>query len=188
MKVLAVMGSRHNGNTSEIVNYFEKELKSLDPSLEFEYLYLADLNFPFCTGCHNCIFIGEDKCPHYGVVKGIEERMMAADGVVLATPGYMFSVQGYMKNFLDHVAYNCHRPKYFGKPIYFLSAATKWQKKSVFAPMETWGGGAGFRKAGSTFVEMYPFPASEKETQKKRAILRKAAIQFHKALLYDGPI
>jgi multimeric flavodoxin WrbA len=188
MKVLAVMGSRRNGNTTEIVNFFEKELKGLDASLEFEYLYMADMDLPFCTGCHNCIFIGEDRCPHYRTVKVIEDRLLAADGVILATPGYMFSVQGYMKNFLDHVAYNCHRPKYFGKPIFFLSAATKWQMKSVFAPMETWGGGAGFRKAGKTFVEMYPFPASKKETQKKRAVLKEAAARYHKALLYKGPI
>ncbi len=188
MKVLAIMGSRRNGNTAEVVGFFERELKKTVPSLEFEYLYLVDLKFPFCTGCHNCIFIGEDKCPNHTIVKGIEDRILRSDGVVLATPGYMYSVQGYMKNFLDHVAYNCHRPKYFGKPIYFLAAATKWQKRSVFTPMETWGGGAGFRKAGSTYIEMYPFPTSEREMEKKRETLRRAAKDFHKALIYKGPI
>jgi hypothetical protein len=188
MKVLAIMGCRKNGNTEEMVRFFSRELQGMDPAFEVEYLYLTDVNLPFCTGCHNCIFIGEEKCPHHRIVKDIEDRMLASDGVILATPGYMFSVQGIMKNFLDHVAYNCHRPKYFGKPIFILSACSRWQEKGVFIPMETWAGGAGFRKAGKAFVEMYPFPLSEKELEKRRIVLRNAAAKFHKALRYNGPI
>lgn len=146
MKILSIIGARRSGNTSEVVTYFEEQLARTMP-VEYERLYLCDHGLEFCIGCHACIFTGEHGCPHAAAVKTIEDRMMAADGLVLASPGYMFSVTGIMKTFLDHVAYNCHRPKYFGKKIYLLSACIRWQRKSVFAPMETWASAAEFAKA-----------------------------------------
>lgn len=113
---------------------------------------------------------------------------MAADALVLASPGYMFSVSGIMKNFLDHVAYNCHRPKYFGKKAYLISSCTKWQEKSVFAPMETWLGGAGFNLVGKTFVEMLPFPLRENELGKIRSKIEKAASKLYEALIKEQEI
>jgi len=142
-KILAIMGSSKTGNTTELVKYFEKSIANYG-NVDFEYLYLSDYGLPFCTGCHNCIYIGEEKCPHYNIVKEIEQKMLDSDAVILASPGYMYSVTGIMKNFLDHVAYNCHRPKYFGKKIMLISSCTKWLTKSVFTPMETWAGAAGF--------------------------------------------
>lgn len=181
MKILVILGTRKNGNTEEIVKYFEKKTCELI-ECEFEYLYLHDYNIDFCTGCHNCIFIGEDKCPHYSDVKLIEDKILYSDVVILATPGYMFSVTGIMKNFLDHVAYNCHRPKYFGKKAFLISSCTKWQEKSVFSPMETWIKGAGFSFAGKVYVDILPFPLNKEEINKRRKTLEKAAKKFHSEL------
>ena len=75
MKILAIMGCRKDGNTSEIVKHFESKMKSLG-EVNFEYLYLSDYPIDFCVGCHNCIFIGEDKCPHYDGVKAIEDKIL----------------------------------------------------------------------------------------------------------------
>ena len=41
--------------------------------------------------------------------------MMASDGVVFATPNYSFHVSGLMKLFVDRLAFNFHRPRFFGK-------------------------------------------------------------------------
>lgn len=187
MKIVAVMGSSKNGNTTEVVQYFEKKLTER-LRCEFEYLYLSDYPLDFCVGCHNCIFTGQDKCPHHPVVKAMEDKMIAADGIILATPGYMFSVTGIMKNFLDHVAYNCHRPKYFGKKAFLISSCTKWQVKGVFIPLQTWVTAAGFRLAGKLFVEMLPFPLREKELDKKRRMIAKAAARFAGELQRKGEI
>ncbi len=54
MKIIAVMSSSKSGNTTEIVNYFEKQLKVMT-DVVFEYLYLSDYTIDFCVGCHNCI-------------------------------------------------------------------------------------------------------------------------------------
>ncbi|MFZ5987853.1 MAG: flavodoxin family protein [Bacillota bacterium] len=181
MKVLTIIGSTKYGNTSEIIRYFKEQLKSLG-SYEFEDIYLQDIKIDFCTGCHNCIFIGEDKCPDYREVRIIEDKISSADILILSTPGYMFSITGIMKNFLDHVAYNCHRPKYFGKKIFFISSCTKWQEKSVFTPMQTWGSASGFRFVGKVYVDMLPLPLSEKEINKRRRKIEVAAISFNKTV------
>ena len=181
MKIIAVMGSSKNGNTTEIVKYFEKQLTQKMPC-DFEYLYLSDYPLDFCVGCHNCIFSGEAKCPHYMKVKAIEDRLLTANGVILATPGYMFSVTGIMKNFLDHVAYNCHRPKYFGKKAFLISSCTQWQEKGVFIPMQNWVTAVGFRLAGKLFVDMLPFPLNAKEMDKKRQKIARAAAGFAREL------
>ena len=94
----------------------------------------------------------------------------------------MFSVSGLMKNFLDHVAYNCHRPKYFRKKAYLISSCTKWQEKTVFTPMETWASGAGFLIAGKLYIEMLPFPLNEIELDKKRKKIKKAANDYYKKI------
>lgn len=181
MKILVIMGSSKNGNTTEIVKYFERKLTEY-VSCDFEYLYLNDYNIDFCTGCHNCILTGEDKCPHYLHVKAIEEKMLYSDATILASPGYMFSVTGIMKNFLDHIAYNCHRPKYFGKKAFLISSCTKWQEKSVFTPLKTWVLGAGFTFAGKVYIEMPPLPLNEKALNKIRKKLEKAVAKFHAML------
>lgn len=187
MKLLAIMGCAKNGNTTEVVKYFEKKLMD-SIECEVEYLYLMDYNIDFCTGCHNCIFIGEDKCPHSIEVKMIEDKILNFDGVILATPGYMFSVTGIMKNFLDHVAYNCHRPKYFNKKAFLIANCTKWQEKSVFTPMETWVKGSGFTLSGKIYVDMLPFPMNKKEMDKRRKLIEKGTINYAKELSKENQI
>ncbi len=186
MKILALIGGSKFGNTNRAATYFCKNLIE-HTGCEIEYIYPADYKIDFCVGCHNCIFLGETKCPHHTQYAPIEKKLMEADGVILASPGYMFSVTGVLKNFLDHVAYNCHRPKYFGKKAYILGNFTKWQEKSVFTPMETWLLGAGFEVCGKTYVDLLPFPLTEQELDKRRVKLKKAADTFSKRLLSDKP-
>ncbi|PKM96211.1 MAG: hypothetical protein CVU84_00405 [Firmicutes bacterium HGW-Firmicutes-1] len=188
MKILVINGARKAGNTVEVVRYFEQMFKKESEkdgklTFDFEHLYLSDHHIDFCIGCHQCIFYGEDKCPHALKVKEIEEKILLADAIVLASPGYMFSVTGIMKNFLDHVAYNCHRPKYFGKRAFLISSCTKWQTKGVFIPMETWASAAGFNVVDKVYVDILPFPMSKVELDKRRTKLEKAAHSFYKAMI-----
>ena len=185
MKITAVVGARKNGNTEEIVRFFARALEEKleeKTEAEVEILNLYDYPVPLCTGCHSCILRGEESCPHRGAVRPIEEKLTASDGLILASPGYMFSVTAVMKNFLDHSAYNCHRPKYFGKPAFILSACTKWQEKGVFIPLETWASGAGFTVAGKAYTDLMPFPQVESDLEKKRLHLKRAANTFATAL------
>jgi multimeric flavodoxin WrbA len=83
--------------------------------VEFDYLWLKEANLGQCSGCHACIRFGEEKCPLKDDRAAIEARMLAADGLILATPVYAMQVSYLMKTFIDHFSYLWHRPRFFGK-------------------------------------------------------------------------
>lgn len=114
MKILVIMGSPHKGETLAGVKKIEEHMQSIGP-VEFEYLWLKDIHFKQCTGCHACIRLGESRCPLRDETSEIEARMHAADGLILATPVYSQQVSYLMKIFIDRFAYLWHRPRFFGK-------------------------------------------------------------------------
>ena len=59
MKVLAIMGSpRKKGNTYKVSRMVEESMKKLG-KVEFEYVFLKDLNIKTCLGCQVCFNKGE---------------------------------------------------------------------------------------------------------------------------------
>ncbi len=122
MKILAIMGSpRKKGNTYKVVQEIEERMKEMG-DLEFEYLFLKDANLEPCRGCHTCLLKGEDLCPIDDDRPKIEEQILNSDGVILASPVYLFNVSALMKKFLDRFAYVCHRPRFFNQ--YLMSVST----------------------------------------------------------------
>lgn len=129
MKVLAIMGSpRSMGNTYKITKLVEKRIKELG-NVEFEYVFLSDINLNMCLGCRTCMDKGEEFCPLKDDRVLIEDKIKSVDGVIFASPTYVGNVSGLMKNFIDRFAYVCHRPCFF---------------KSAMAITTSGGGGAGF--------------------------------------------
>jgi multimeric flavodoxin WrbA len=116
MKILAIIGSPRKGETYHAVQMVEQKLKSLG-EVEFEYLWLKDANLKDCLGFHVCIMRGEEKCPLKDDTAAIEAKIMAADGIIFASPVYALSVTALMKKLLDHFCYLWHRPKFFGKYV-----------------------------------------------------------------------
>lgn len=116
-RIVAVIGSYRKKETLKIVQDFELKLKNTD-MVEFEYIILKDFNLQMCRGCFICLTKGEEFCPlkdddREHIVNKIKE----ADAVVFATPNYSLQVTAIMKNFLDRIAYNFHRPCFFNKPL-----------------------------------------------------------------------
>ncbi len=185
MKITAVIGSSKQGHTSEVMQFILSAMQRALPEAGIETMFLSDYQIPFCTGCHRCIFHGEQHCPHHSSMNPLEEKLLASDGVILASPGYMFSVTGIMKNFLDHAAYTCHRPKYAGKSLLCISACTVWQKKSVFAPMKAWGDASGFASVHQAYAELLPLPMQAKALNKQKKRLCRTAEKFAESLKRD---
>lgn len=116
MKILAIIGSpRKKGNTYKLVKDIEKKLLGLANDINFEYLFLSDVNLEMCKGCFNCISKGENLCPINDDRELIEKRILGSDGVILSSPGYMWNVSALMKNFMDRIAYSMHRPKFLNQ-------------------------------------------------------------------------
>jgi multimeric flavodoxin WrbA len=116
LKILAVNGSRRkNGNTSYLIQSL------LSPSdkggAQTEIIFLGDYNIDACTGCEGCGSSWECviKDDFAQIVKKIDE----ADGIVLASPTYWYSVTSDMKRFIDRcyslIQFPVNRKEWIGR-------------------------------------------------------------------------
>lgn len=121
MKILAIMGSPRKGDSFRVTQMIEERMKKLG-EVEFEYLFLKEANLGNCTGCHNCILTGEEKCPLRDDRDWIKGKMEEADGIIFVSPVYAQNVTALMKNLIDHFSYLYHRPCFFGKKAMGLAA------------------------------------------------------------------
>lgn len=158
MRILALVSSqRKKGNTARIVQMIEQHLQAIAAHqrvpLEFETLYLGDLNIQFCRGCRSCFDRGETKCPLKDELPAIRAKLDAADGLILASPVYVDDVNGIVKNWMDRLAYVCHRPAFGGKCAYPIAtvggSSTSHALRTMNAALLTWGfhlfGQAGYK-------------------------------------------
>ncbi|WP_251859433.1 NAD(P)H-dependent oxidoreductase [Clostridium sp. Marseille-Q2269] len=114
MKCLVIHGSPRRGHTWDVLNIAEKEMKR-NGQIQFEHIELAKENIINCVGCFNCIFKGEDKCPHKESMTKIVDKIEKSDALIVTSPVYSMQVTGLLKNFIDHMSYNFHRPRFFTK-------------------------------------------------------------------------
>ncbi len=117
MKLAAICGSPHKGNTFEILGM----LAQAHPEVDFKILMLSELDLKDCFGCYSCIDNGEESCPHQDDRDVIIEAMEAADGVIFASPTYARTVSALMKKFVERTSFLAHRPIFFGKSAMALA-------------------------------------------------------------------
>lgn len=138
MKYVIINGSPRRKNTWKIVEQAKANLNG-----EFEEIHLMKEKIPLCRGCYKCIVEGEEKCPHRDKIKPIVDKMIEADGIVIACPVYAMNVTALLKNFLDHTAYFYHRPEFFTKKaLVVVSTAGAGQKnvaKYIDETLRHWG-------------------------------------------------
>ena len=98
MKILAIVGSpRPKGNTNYLVDQALEEVSKL--GIETEKIVLSDYQVNPCLGHDNCASL--DSCLQKDDTAAILDKFCQADGVILATPVYYFSVTAQMKAFMD---------------------------------------------------------------------------------------
>jgi multimeric flavodoxin WrbA len=113
-RVVAFVGSGRKGFTYAATVQFLDHLKAMG-GVETELVRLSDYHIGTCRGCCACMTRGEEFCPLKDDRDLLIGKIMAADGVVLATPNYAFQVSGLTKVFLDRLGFVMHRPRFFGK-------------------------------------------------------------------------
>ena len=114
MKILAIHGSMRKGNTYGLTKEILNRLAS-KPGVTVTEISVADLELPYCLSCHTCFSRGEEHCPHYGAMRGVEEAILECDGFIVSGASYMRALNAPMKNLMDHMSYWYHRPALFGK-------------------------------------------------------------------------
>jgi multimeric flavodoxin WrbA len=102
MRILGVVGSpRVEGNTERVV---AEALKAAEEDgAETELLRLADRDVKPCDACLSCRKTGECRIPDD--FTSIFEKMVQADGIILASPVYFSSATPQMKALIDRAGY-----------------------------------------------------------------------------------
>jgi multimeric flavodoxin WrbA/putative sterol carrier protein len=87
--------------TTFMVNHFCKGAKSA--GAQIDYIKLKDMKIHPCTGCYTCWTRTPGECIFDDDMTDLRLKFRKADLVVFASPLYIFSVTGIMKNFLDRL-------------------------------------------------------------------------------------
>lgn len=118
-KVIAILGSRRKGRTRSNLDEIKGILSEND--IELEIINLYDYNIEDCIGCERCL--NKDRCFFGDDVEMIMDKLNEqADGIIMASPVYMWGVSGRMKTFIDRTSRWYMRPELYGRP--YISLAT----------------------------------------------------------------
>src|SRR5512142_1139660 len=121
-KVTAFVGSARRKNTYKAVVQYLNNLQSLG-DVDTEIVVLTSCNLGICRGCQLCVNKGEELYPLKDDRDILFGKIDASDGVIFATPNYIWNMSGIMKVFLDRFGFAIHRPRFFGKA--FTSIVTQ---------------------------------------------------------------
>jgi len=183
--VLVISGSpRPGGNTYKITKFLEDKVCALGAAT-FEYLWLKDIDLGYCGGCLLCMRKGEERCPRRDDSIGLRDKMLAADGIIFASPVYVHTVSALMKNFYDRFAYLCHQPRFRDKAAMFIVTTELTGGRETLDymrfPAFTWG----FKIAAALDVVYPGFINGGKYRAQVLGQISRAAEQFHAALNSD---
>ncbi len=101
MKILTLLGSPHKrGNTSKILNLFDKSVHELGHSVSRMDVASEKLNG--CLGCGTCKKPGKEfKCVQEDTANSIFSQMIDSDKIVYAAPLYCWDFPAQMKALID---------------------------------------------------------------------------------------
>jgi len=101
MKVIAFNGSaRKDGNTAILVNTVFKELKKA--KIETELVQLAGKKISGCIACGKCFEKKNKRCVVANdILNECIEKMLEADGIILASPTYFADISANMKALIE---------------------------------------------------------------------------------------
>lgn len=122
MKIIGISGSPRRGNTEWMLKTLLEE--AAINKAEVELLLLRKLNVRMCLGCLACEEGGRERkgiCKIKDDMAEIYPKLLGADAIVLATPGYFEMLSGLLKNFLDRTC--AIWPRLEGKKIAGLAVA-----------------------------------------------------------------
>ena len=122
MKILGISGSPRKGNTEWMLGKLLE--MAAQNGADVEMLLLRKMDVRICRGCLTCEEGGKERkgiCKIKDDVTEVYPKLLAADVIVLATPGYFEMLSGLLKNFLDRTCPIW--PRLEGKKIAGLAVA-----------------------------------------------------------------
>jgi multimeric flavodoxin WrbA len=105
MKVVAFNGSpRKDGNTAALVRYVLSELEKEE--IETETVQVGGKSIHGCIACGKCFENKDRKCViEKDIVNDCIEKMLEADGIILASPTYFADLTPELKALIDRAGF-----------------------------------------------------------------------------------
>jgi multimeric flavodoxin WrbA len=105
MKVIAFNGSaRQDGNTAILIRRVFSELEK--QGIETELVQLAGQPIHGCRACGQCVKNKDRRCAvDDDIVNACIEKMLVADGIILASPTYFADLTSETKALIDRAGY-----------------------------------------------------------------------------------
>ena len=146
MKILLISSSPRKEKSQTL--FLAKEvLRGCTDSVESEIIHLRDYKIEFCRhceGCHKKIL----QCPIEDGVRSILEKMLDAEGIILASPNYINQVTASMKALFDRSSHFIHCKRLSGKYIAGVVSSGSGQDKEVLDYIEYYSHTCGAQYAG----------------------------------------
>lgn len=147
MRILLISSSPHKEKSStfllaqEVLKGLPKEGTGVD------IIHLADYDIGFCTHCEAC----HKKilnCSIKDSVAVILQKMLEADGIILASPNYINQVTGSMKTLFDRSAHFIHCKRLLGKYIAGVVSSGSGYNREVLDYIKFYGHTCGAQYSG----------------------------------------
>lgn len=105
MKVVAFNGSpRKDGNTATLIRHVLDELER--EGTETETVHIGGKSIHGCTACGKCFENKDKKCViDKDIVNDCIEKMLEADGIILASPTYFADLTPELKALIDRAGF-----------------------------------------------------------------------------------
>ncbi len=167
MKIIGICGSPRRGNSEWMLRYFLEA--AAQAGAEVELLLLRRMHVRICLGCLSCEEGGRERpgiCKIKDDMEAVYPKLLAADAVVMASPGYFEMLSGLLKNFLDRTC--AIWPRLEGKRIAGLAVAEEGIGQTI-ANFKTYASLCKMRWVGSVSVlAKTPKDAANNKTLKPR--------------------
>lgn len=115
-RILALLGShRRLGNSEVLLREVVGEIQR--QGAEVEALRLTELSIQACRGCMGCVFGKKGGCSIDDDMATLVEKIIDADGLIVAAPTYVLSPAAIVKMVIDRFLMVTHRlSQVYGKP------------------------------------------------------------------------
>lgn len=148
MKILVVNGSPRGaaGNTEVLVEAFLEGAR--EAGAQTETIYLKDKKIEHCVGCFACWTKTPGVCVHKDDMPELLSKVIEADILVCATPLYVYTVSGMMKDFMDRIipiaqpfveikdGLCTHPPRYAGERTIVLISNSGFPEQEHFSGLK----------------------------------------------------
>jgi len=161
MKIVLISASPRKEKSNTFILAKEVLRGCANESADTRIIHLCDLSIDFCTHCEAC----HKKLLHCSIADSVPEvlnKMLEADGIILASPNYINQITGSMKTLLDRSAHFIHCKRLLDKYIAAVVSSGSGYDEDVLGYIKYYSHTCGAQYSGGVSSRV---PLSEEKMQ-----------------------